>query len=326
MAIVTFCGFVCLAFSSPVIFGRNTLIAKNPTHFFRGAHMSIRSVASAATNVAVKYPHIIYGTAWKKERTEDLVYLAIKNGFRAIDTACQPKHYAEAGVGEGLRRAYADGIVSREDMFLQTKFTSLDGQDPARVPYTIEAELEDQVRESLNVSLSNLGTEYLDSLVLHSPMRTFDSTARVWRVFEEFVAEGRVRALGLSNTYDLRTLQRLYDLATVKPTYLQNRFYAKSGYDTEIREFCREKGINYESFWTLTANPHVIDGKLVRDIASKYGATPQQIFFKFVRSLGIIPLSGTTSERHMVEDVAVESIPPLSAEEVSSIERALLSH
>ena len=195
-----------------------------------------------------------------------------------------------------------------------------------RVPYTIEAELEDQVQESLNVSLSNLGTEYLDSLVLHSPMRTFDLTARVWRVFEGFVAEGRVRALGLSNTYDLRTLQRLYDLATVKPTYLQNRFYAKSGYDTEIREFCREKGINYESFWTLTANPHVIDGKLVRDIASKYGATPQQIFFKFVRSLGIIPLSGTTSERHMIEDVAVESIPQLSAEEVSAIERALLSH
>jgi diketogulonate reductase-like aldo/keto reductase len=195
-----------------------------------------------------------------------------------------------------------------------------------RVPYSIEASVEDQVRESLNVSLSNLGTEYLDSLVMHSPMRTFDLTMRVWRVFESFVAEGKVRSLGMSNTYDLRILQRLYELATVKPSYLQNRFYAKSGYDTEIREFCKENGIKYESFWTLTANPHVIEGKLVRDIASKYGATPQQIFFKFVRSLGIIPLSGTTSERHMIEDVAVESMPSLSEDEVKSLERALFSH
>src|SRR5688500_7826400 len=91
-----------------------------------------------------RMPRIIYGTAWKKERTGELVTKALQAGFRGIDTACQPKHYDEAGVGEGIVAGLGNGVV-RADLYLQTKFTSLDGQDPKRIPYDPKAPLAAQV-------------------------------------------------------------------------------------------------------------------------------------------------------------------------------------
>ena len=68
-----------------------------------------------------------------------------------------------------------------------------------------------------------------------------------------------MRYLGLSNCYDLETLQSLFSEATVKPSFLQNRFYAESGYDRAIRKFCSKNGIKYQGFWTLTANPKALE-------------------------------------------------------------------
>jgi diketogulonate reductase-like aldo/keto reductase len=95
---------------------------------------------------------------------------------------------------------------------------------------------------------------HADSLVLHSPLDTFEATMEVWRVFEAIWRSGRVRFLGISNT-DLRTLTRLYEEASVKPSVVQNRFYPATQFDSEIRQFCRERGLFYQSFWTLSANP-----------------------------------------------------------------------
>lgn len=66
-------------------------------------------------------PRLIYGTAWKAENTADLVYKALRNGFRGVDTAAQPKHYNEKGVGQGVRKAVKDGIVKREDLFVSPR-------------------------------------------------------------------------------------------------------------------------------------------------------------------------------------------------------------
>ena len=124
-------------------------------------------------------PHFLYGTAWKKDKTEELVSLAVKSGFRGIDTACQPKHYYEPGVGNALEKLYAAGIVERRDIFLQTKYTPYSGQDPNDVPYDKNAEFAEQVMQSYRKSLSNLKTTYLDSLVLHSPLDKFEDTMEV---------------------------------------------------------------------------------------------------------------------------------------------------
>src|ERR1700738_883946 len=116
-------------------------------------------------------PQILYGTAWKKSDTEHLVATAIREGFRGLDTACQPKHYEEAAVGAGIAAALADGLT-RDDLYLQTKFTPLSGQDPLRIPYSPSAPTPRQVAQSCEFSLHNLRTDRIDCLVLHSPLPT----------------------------------------------------------------------------------------------------------------------------------------------------------
>ena len=133
------------------------------------------------TTAGVRMPRIIYGTAWKKEHTDELVVKAVLAGFRGIDTACQPKHYQEPLVGLALQRLKTLGI-ERDDLFLQSKFTPLSGQDPARIPYDKNAPLEIQVAQSFDMSKQNLQTDYLDSLVLHSPVSPYQDLRKVWRI------------------------------------------------------------------------------------------------------------------------------------------------
>lgn len=129
-----------------------------------------------------------------------------------------------------------------------------------------------------------------------------------------------MRYIGLSNTYDIDTLREIYDQAEVKPSFLQNRFYEKTEYDQEVRAFCDLKGIRYQSFWTLTANPKIVEGSVVATIAKKYEKTPQQVFYRFVQHLGIIPLSGTTSVEHMTQDLDLESF------DLTEIEIDMIKH
>ena len=250
----------------------------------------------------VVMPPMIYGTAWKKEQTADLVYQAVNTGFRGIDTACQPKHYHEAGVGEALERLFAEGL-DRDDLFIQTKFTPLGGQDPARVPYDPSRPLDIQVQQSFERSQKNLRCGVIDSLVLHSPLFPFSQLMRVWRSMESLAASGKTRQLGISNCYDLAVLKRLYDEAAITPSVVQNRFYGDSGYDTELRAWCRDRGIIYQSFWTLTANPHLLSHPTFRDIAAAHGMSTAQVLYRYMNQAGCIPLNGTTSAEHMRHDL-----------------------
>lgn len=267
--------------------------------------MSVTSNENAEIMISDGKPYLIYGTAWKKDRTSSLVNEAIHAGFRYIDTACQPKHYNEDGVGQGWTKAAKSLELSRESFFLQTKYTSLNGQDPDRVPYDKFAPLPDQVRQSVSKSLQNLRTTYIDRIVLHSPMRTFEDTMIVWRALESFVEDGTVRSLGMSNCYDMTFFKRVYDQAKVKPTALQNRFYAESSFDVELRKFCSENGITYQSFWTLTGNRNALASQPVQNLASTKGLSPQTLMYAYMMTMGHTPLDGTTSKNHMDEDVQV---------------------
>ena len=93
-------------------------------------------------------PDFLYGTAWKEDRTAPLTELALRVGFRGVDTANQRRHYFEAGVGQGLAAAYRSGVVTRAELFLQTKFTYQAGQDH-RLPYDPEADVATQVAQSV---------------------------------------------------------------------------------------------------------------------------------------------------------------------------------
>jgi diketogulonate reductase-like aldo/keto reductase len=262
-------------------------------------------------------PRLLYGTAWKKERTAQLVERALGLGFRGVDTACQPKHYDEPGVGAGVAGALALGL-QREQLYLQTKFTPLSGQDPRRVPYDVKASLSEQVRQSCQVSLSNLRTTYLDCLVLHSPLSPHERLLEVWRALEGLVEQGLVRELGVSNCHELRVLEALHGAARVKPWVLQNRFYAETGYDRELRAFCQRQGMVYQSFWTLTANPAQLERRELRALAARRAVTPAQLFFRVLTQLGIVPLTGTTNQEHMRQDLAIFDFE-LSAAELAEL-------
>lgn len=259
------------------------------------------SFVSAA---GVRMPGIIYGTAWKQERTAALVEQSLRLGFRGIDTACQPKHYHEAGVGEAVAASLRRGL-NRAELYLQTKFTPLNGQDPLRIPYDAKASLAEQVAQSFAVSLKNLQTDYLDGLVLHSPLADRKQLLEVWQAMEKLVESGGVRQLGISNCYDFNLFEFLYENAAHKPALIQNRFYAATGYDKQIRAFCRQQQIVYQSFWTLTANPAILEDPAITEPADHYQRSPAQIFFRFLSQSGIVPLTGTSSPRHMGEDLAI---------------------
>lgn len=250
----------------------------------------------------VAMPPMIYGTAWKKERTEPLVYQAVKAGFRGIDTACQPRHYHEAGVGDALQKLFDEG-VSREELFIQTKFTPQSGQDPATIPYDPSAPLADQVAESFDVSKRNLRCGVIDSLVLHSPLFPFSSLMQVWQAMETIQQKGEAKQLGISNCYELSWLKKLYEEARVKPSVVQNRFYLDSDYDIELRDWCRKHGIIYQSFWTLTANPYLLSHPLIQTAAEGLKREPAQILYRYLTQTGAAPLNGTTSAEHMKKDL-----------------------
>jgi diketogulonate reductase-like aldo/keto reductase len=247
---------------------------------------------------------ILYGTAWKQDDTERLVKRAIEAGFRGIDTACQPKHYNEAGVGAGIA-ACLNPRLKRAQLYLQTKFTPLSGQEPRQIPYDARACLTDQVAQSGALSLKNLRTDYLDCLLLHSPLPDPQETLEVWRAMEKLVDGGLTRQLGISNCTRLEQLGAVCEIARIQPTVLQNRFHADTGYDQQLRDFCRAHGIVYQSFWTLTANPHLLAHATVRTLARHHGRTPAQILFRYLTQIGIVPLTGTRSAAHMRQDLAI---------------------
>ena len=285
--------------------------------------MAVANLSKRITNIGKEVPNFIYGTAWKKERTTDLVVQAVLAGFRGIDTACQPRHYREDLVGESLQILFNKHQIRREDLFIQTKFTPVSGQDENSIPYDKTKSLKEQIRESFQKSKENLHVDIIDSYLLHSPLETYEKTMEVWEEMEKFQQTNSVRHIGLSNVYSLKFLQKLYEEAQVKPSFIQNRFYAKSNYDRTIRNFCNENNIIYQSFWTLTANPHIISSHLVTSLSTKYNQSREQIFFRFVLQLGILPLTGTTSVNHMKEDLLSLSDFQLDDEEVRSIYHSL---
>jgi len=252
----------------------------------------------------VSVPAFLYGTAWKEDRTEELARLALATGFRGIDTANQRRHYVEAAVGDAVAAVLRDGKIAREDVFLQTKFTSVGGQD-RRIPYDPAADHATQVRQSFESSLDHLRTTYVDSYVLHgpsSPKGVNDADWTVWRAMEALHRTGKARLLGVSNV-SLEQLMTIHEGSQVKPAFVQNRCFASTGWDRATRAFCGQRGIVYQAFSLLTANARELASPAVARAARRTGRTPAQVIFRFALQLGMIPLTGTSSQALMKEDL-----------------------
>jgi diketogulonate reductase-like aldo/keto reductase len=265
-------------------------------------------------------PRFLYGTAWKEEQTERLTELALREGFRGIDTANQRKHYHEAAVGRGVAAAVRDRVAGRSDLFLQTKFTFRAGQDH-RLPYDPKAPVRTQVEQSFASSLEHLGTEVIDSYLLHGPSTRSGLAAadwEAWRAMETLHDGGRTRLLGVSNV-SLDQLRGLCERARVLPRLVQNRCYASRGWDRDVRGFCAAHGLVYQGFSLLTANRDALTHPELVQIARRHGRTPAQVVFRFALDVGMIPLTGTTDAGHMRQDLDVFDLR-LDATEVERID------
>jgi diketogulonate reductase-like aldo/keto reductase len=263
-------------------------------------------------------PTFLYGTAWKEDDTERCVVDALVAGFRGIDTANQRKHYHEAGVGRGI----AKSGIARDELFIQTKFTYVDGQDH-RLPFDPQAPVATQVAQSFAKSLEHLGVTYIDSLVLHGPSQYHGlgpDDHEAWRAMEKLVEQGGVGVLGASNV-DPQQIADLVAFARIKPAFIQNRCYAKTGWDARARHVCNQHGITYQGFSLLTANRQVLANRGVIAIASRYGKSTAQIVFRFAQQIGMLPLTGTTNIEHMRQDLAITDVT-LTRDEIAVIETA----
>lgn len=267
----------------------------------------------------VSIPSFMYGTAWKKEATTQLVVQAVEAGFAAIDTANQLIHYDEARVGEALLALTKQGMT-RKKLFLQTKFTPVNGQDH-RTPYDVNAVITDQVKQSFDSSLAHLHTDYLDSYVLHGPYNRRGLGREDWEVWAAIEAQydaGRTKMIGVSNvSADQLTL--LCEQAKHKPMVVQNRCYAAFGWDKAVRDICRAHQIIYQGFSLLTANREIFIEPAVRAMATKYETGVAQIVFRFSQQVGMLPLTGTTNQQHMREDLSCDRFT-LEPDEVKLIE------
>jgi diketogulonate reductase-like aldo/keto reductase len=270
----------------------------------------------------VAVPTVLYGTAWKEQRTAHVVGQALRTGFRGVDTANQRQHYCEAEVGRALRAELERGTLRREDVFVQTKFTFRGYQDH-RLPYDPAAPVARQVEQSFDSSLSHLGVDVVDSYLLHAPsvpegLSTADIAA--WHVMESIYDAGRVRFIGVSN-FAPDQLLALLRAARVRPAFVQNRCYASQGWDASVRAICTREDVTYQGFSLLTANEPILRGSLVHDIARRHQRAPAQVILRFALQLGMIVLTGTTNPQHMADDLAVYEFELTSAE-LNAIEQA----
>jgi diketogulonate reductase-like aldo/keto reductase len=247
-------------------------------------------------------PLLFYGTSGKGRATERLTRFAIERGFRALDSALHFR-YAEDAVGAAIAGAIRDGIVRREELFLQTKFT-----------YDVGL----TVAQSFATSLERLRVDAIDSYVLHAPLARrvlSPQDIAAWREMESLP----VRFLGVSNVAREK-LEALCAIATVKPAFVQNRCLAATRWDAEVRAFCRANGIVYQGFSLISANPRALESAVVRRIAGRVGRTPAQVVLRFAQQAGVVPLVGTTKRKHMREALAIEEFE-LTEEDVARIER-----
>lgn len=273
------------------------------------------------TREGVRVPRLLYGTAWKEGDTRRLTELALRQGFRGIDTANQRRHYHEAAVGQAVTATIASGVVTRQELFLQTKFTFRRGQDH-RLPYDPEAPVAAQVEQSFASSLEHLGTDVIDSYLLHGPTQREGLAAadrEAWRAMEAIYHRGQARLLGVSNV-TLAQLRELCATARVRPHFVQNRCYAAQGWDRDVRQFCAQGGLVYQGFSLLTANREALFHPVLARIATRHERSAAQVVFRFALEVGMVALTGTTDAGHMRADLDVFSFR-LEPEEVERIEK-----
>ncbi|KAB8212144.1 NADP-dependent oxidoreductase domain-containing protein [Aspergillus parasiticus] len=261
-----------------------------------------------------KPPAIIYGTAWQGPEMKPLVCSAISAGINGFDTAEQQKNYSQGLLGDALRLHIGNSLVSRHDLWVQTKFSPYDnGLCKGTRTYETLEDIATHVHHSVPLCVSELwgsspssqkgsssasaSETYIDCLILHSVLQTLTETLAAWSAMESFVPHP-VRALGISNISYAR-LRTLYDAVAIKPHVVQNAFCPDNGFDIEVRTFCQEKGIFYQGFFIVKRNKSLLKSTAVQEVANTLCVDLEPALMSLIESMGVSIIFGSSNEEHI---------------------------
>ncbi|AJY73506.1 aldo/keto reductase [Paenibacillus beijingensis] len=216
---------------------------------------------------------------------ENAVKVAIKHGYRSIDTAAI--YGNEEGVGRGIREGLEEAGISREELFVTSKVWNADlGYESTIAAY--------------ETSLKKLGLDYLDLYLIHWPVE--GKYKEAWRALETLYKEGRVKAIGVSN-FHVHHLQTLLHDAEIKPMVNQVEFHPRLA-QHEVRAFCKEQGIQFEA-WSPLMQGELLDNSDLKEIADKYGKSIAQVILRWDLQNGVVTIPKSTKEHRIVENAAV---------------------
>lgn len=254
----------------------------------------------------VQIPKLGLGT-WFIEDDEaaQAVRDAVAAGYRLIDTA--QAYGNERGVGEGVRTCG----LPREQLFVTSKVAA-------------EAKSYEAAAQSIDETLTKMGLEYLDMMIIHSPQpwaefrvenRYFAENKEVWRALEDAYEAGKLRAIGVSNFLQ-DDLENLLEGCRIKPMVNQILLHITNT-DKALLEYCRAQGILVEAYSPI-AHGEALKNPAITRMAEKYGVTPARLCIRYVLQLGTVALPKTANPAHMRDNGAVDF--QISPEDIQTLE------
>ena len=258
-------------------------------------------IMTVQLNSGYAMPMLGLGT-WTQNNTTtaESVYVALKNGYRLIDTA---RYYGnEKGVGEGLKRAIADGIVKREDVFITSKIM------PGNY---------DNAAAAIDASLKDLQLDYIDLMLIHQPG---SNDKAVYQAMEQGVKEGKLRSIGISNYYTKQQVDEVLSYAKIVPAVIQNENHIYYQ-NTALQNYVKQYGIVIECWYPFGGRGNTKDSfenKTIVEIANAHGKTPAQVILRWQVQAGYVTVPGSANPEHIAENIAVFDFV-LSADEMARI-------
>jgi 2,5-diketo-D-gluconate reductase A len=240
-------------------------------------------VPSVTLNNGVQMPQVGFGVFLiPLEETKAAVTTAFECGYRHIDTA---KIYGnESAVGEAI----VESGIDRSEIFVTTKCWNADqGFDTAR--------------RAFDASMERLGLDHLDLYLIHWPAPSRDLYVETWKAFEELYAEGRVRAIGVSN-FQPAHLQRLFDETEIVPAVNQIELHPWLQ-QSQLRAFHRQHGIVTEAWSPLATGGDFLDNAAIGAIAKKHEISPAQVILRWHLDLGNVIIPKSVNRDRMASNI-----------------------
>jgi len=249
---------------------------------------------------------------------------ALAAGFRHFD--CAERYKNELEVGEALEEGMAVGGIARADLFVTTKLWNTNHRP-------------ERVEPAFNASLDRLKLNYLDLYLIHTPFAfqpgdnpdprdqngnvLYDKGVTLldtWRALESLVDHGKCRAIGLSDV-TLEDLMSIYEAARIKPAVVQVEAHPYLP-ETELLEFCREKGVVLLAFAPLGhgLKPGLLEDPIILSIATRVGKTPAQVLLAWAVQRGTALLTTPKSADRAKENFDISPLPEEAFDEINRIE------